>query len=212
MFLLLSSHSAYACYDESQSGKAKFDNCMAQVRQGDLGAVYMLGVLYSTGEGVIQDDKKAVLWYTRAAEYGHPVAQSNLGSMYYQGKGVTQDYKQAAKWYRKSAEQGYAGAQNNLGVLYRDGKAVTQDYEQAVKWYTKAAEQGDTNAQIIIGDMYLRGVGVIQDKVLAHMWFNIANIEDSYLAREKMDRIAKEMSPSQIEKAQDMAREWVAKH
>ena len=113
----------------------------------------------------------------------------------------------------KAAERGSVNAQYWLAELYKkeDGCGSSCD-RLAAKWYRKAADQGDYKSQIIIGDMYIRGVGVIQDKVLAHMWFNIANIEDSYLAREKMDRIAKEMSPSQIEKAQDMAREWVAKH
>ena len=44
------------------------------------------------------------------------------------------------------------------------------------------------------------------------MWFNIATLEGTSTARRKRDRIAKEMSPSQIEKAQDMARELTAKH
>ena len=136
--------------------------------------------------------------------------------MYENGLGVTQIHKLAVKWYRKAAEQGYAPAQFNLGNMYDNGEGVTQDYKQAVKWYRKAAEQGFASAQYNLGSMYMllikNGHGVIQDKVLAHMWFNIANLEGTNNAREKMDRIAKEMSPSQIEKAQDMAREWVAKH
>ena len=175
MFLLLSSHSAYAC--AGQSDKANFDNCMAQAQQGDVRA------------------------------------QAILGLMYKFGKGVTQDYKQAVKWYRKAAEQGVVKAQFNLGNMYNDGKGVTQDYKQAEKWYRKAAEQGLALAQGNLGFMYGMGQGVVQDNKSAHMWFNIAATNgNSKKAAKNRDIIAKEMTPSQIEKAQDMAREWMAKH
>ena len=67
--------------------------------------------MYSNGQGVEQDYKKAVEWYRKAAEQGHADAQNNLGFMYYTGQGVEQDYKKAVEWYRKAAEQGHADAQ-----------------------------------------------------------------------------------------------------
>ncbi len=38
------------------------------------------GVCYAKGEGVVQDWKKAVEWYQRAADQGHALAQCNLGT------------------------------------------------------------------------------------------------------------------------------------
>ena len=110
------------------------------------------------------------------------------------------------------AEQGNASAQFNLGNMYNNGEGVTQDYKQAVKWYRKSAEQGDDSAQHNLGLMYVRGKGVTQDYVLAHMWWNIAASSGHKNATTNRDVIAKKLSPSQIEKAQDMAREWTAKH
>ena len=176
MFLLLSSHSAYACYDTGQSDKVNFDNCLLLAEQGDVEAQYNLGVLYGSGQGIIQD------------------------------------YKQALKWYRKSAEQGYDRAQYNLALVYANGHGVTQDYKQAVQWYRKAAEQGMAQAQYNLALMYANGQGVTQDYVLAHMWWDIAASSGNKNATTNRDIVAKEMSPSQIEKAQDMAREWTAKH
>ena len=176
MFLLLSSHSSYACYDEGKSDKANFDNCL--------------------------DD----------AQRGYANAQNNLGLMYHNGRGVTQIHKLAVKWFRKAAEQGYAKAQNNLGIMYQNGQGVTQDSKQAVQWYRKAAEQGDADAQSNLGNMYYEGKGVTQGYVLAHMWWNIAASSGHKNATKNRDIVAKQMSPSQIEKAQDMAREWTAKH
>ena len=176
IFLLLSSHSAYACYDQGQSDKANFDNCMAQAQQGNAIAQFFLGQLYKNGDGVTQDSKQYVQWNRKSAEQGFAPAQYNVALWYDLGKGVKQDYKQAVQWYRKSAEQGHAPAQFKLGLLYSDGQGVTQDY------------------------------------VLAHMWLNIAASSGNKNATKTRDILAKKMSSSQIEKAQDMAREWTAKH
>ncbi len=50
--------------------------------------------MYGKGQGVPQDDAKAVKWYRKAAEQGYAGAQSNLGVMYGKGQGVPQDYAQ----------------------------------------------------------------------------------------------------------------------
>ena len=67
-------------------------------------------------------------------------------------------------------------------------------------------------AQYNLGVMYGYGDGdgVIQDYVRAHMWFNIA-ASNGY-DPENRDLMAKEMTPSQLEEAQNLAHEWVAKH
>ena len=59
--------------------------------------------------------------------------------------------------------------------------------------------------------MYIHGQGVIQDNVYAHMWFNIAASSGDKDAIENRDEVAGEMTPSQLEKAQDLARECVLK-
>jgi TPR repeat protein len=71
--------------------------------QGDARAQSNLGYMYHKGEGVPQDDKIAVKWYSLAAEQGYADAQSNLGVMYQNGQGVPQDYKTAVKWYKLAA-------------------------------------------------------------------------------------------------------------
>ena len=85
--------------------------------QGDANAQFNLGEIYQHGNGVTQNSKTAVKWYTLAAEQGHAGAQVDLGQMYYNGDGVTLDYKTAEKWYRLAAEQGNAGAQYMLGEV-----------------------------------------------------------------------------------------------
>ena len=55
--------------------------------------------------------------------------------------------------------------------------------------------------------MYGKGQGVIKDFVYAHMWLNIAASSGEKYAVKYRDIVAKRMTPSQLEKAQDIARE-----
>ena len=110
------------------------------------------------------------------------------------------------------ALNGNADAQYNLGVMYDNGTGVAQDYKEAVRLYRLAAAQGNASAQSNLGAMYGNGTGVAQDYVRAHMWFNLGAIsgEKDNKAPANRDSIAKRMTPSQIERAQDMARKCQA--
>jgi len=50
----------------------------ARAEAGDATAQYNLGVMYSKGEGVAQNDQEAVKWYRLAAEQGHSLSQTIL--------------------------------------------------------------------------------------------------------------------------------------
>ncbi len=154
------------------------------------------------------DYATALREFRSLAAQGYAHAQHNLGVMYENDQGVPQDYAEAVRWYRKAAAQGYARAQNNLGGMYHGGKGVPQDYAEAVRWYRKAAEQGFTEAQDNLGFMFGEGRGVLQDYVQAHMWFNLAATTGNKNAGNNRDAIANRMTPSQIEEAQRLAREW----
>ena len=74
------------------------------------------------------------------------------------------------------------------------------------------AEQGHYDAQYNLGNMYAQGQGVVQDYVMAHMYWNIAAVSGDKSAIENRGIVEKKMTSSQIEKAQDLAREWMQKH
>jgi hypothetical protein len=131
--------------------------------------------------------------------------------MYDNGLGVPQNYKTAVKWYTLAANQGDADAQSYLGVMYAEGEGVLQDYKTAFKWWTLAAEQGDADAQFTLGRMNHDGQGVPQDYVYAHMWWNIAASNGDENGGKFRDFVAEEMTSSQIEEAQELARECVRK-
>ena len=101
-----------------------------------------------------------------------------------------------------------------LAADFQKGVAAYErgDYATALKEWRPFAEQGHADAQFNLGVMYAKGEGVIQDNVYAHMWWNIAASSGQEEASENRGMVAEDMTASQIEKAQDLARECVAKN
>lgn len=139
------------------------------------------------------------------AELGYVSAQNNLGMMYEKGFGVLQDYEVAINWYSLAAEKGFAPAQTNLGHIYRSGRGATQDYIAALRWYTRAAEQADGDAQFNLAAMYALGDGLPTDYIRAYMWGNLAALNGNNYGLGIRDEFAKQMTPSQIQKAQGLS-------
>jgi TPR repeat protein len=122
------------------------------------------------------------------------------------------DYATALSIWLPLTEQGDAEAQNWLGVMYEFGDGVPQDDKEAVNWYRKAAEQGNAGAQNNLGSRYILGKGVIKNIVLAHMWYDIAASNGNKNAVKISEYIANGMYASQLEIAQELARECIQKN
>lgn len=84
---------------------------------GHLNAWNGLGVLYDNGEGIGEDDFKAVNWYKKAAYAGHPYGQLNLAKMFENGAGITENRDSCLYWYRQSADKGVSEARRELRRL-----------------------------------------------------------------------------------------------
>lgn len=117
--------------DAYQAGKftVAVDKFKVLAEQGDASAQFNLGSLYRQGQGVAQDDKQAVAWWTKAAEQGHTDAQDNLGLRYAKGEGVEQDWVQAYKWFSIAGMNKNASAAANAKVVA--GKMTPEKIEQA---------------------------------------------------------------------------------
>ena len=59
--------------------------------------------------------------------------------------------------------------------------------------------------------MYAFGDGVLKDYVYAHMWGSIALANGSQTDKRLIDFVAKEITPTQLETTQKLARECVRK-
>ncbi len=110
----------------------------AAADNGDVRAMYNLGIMFDNGYGVRQNYIEAADWYRVAAEAGYANAQYNLGAMYGYGHGVPRNHAKAERWYRAAAEQGDADAHYSLGVMYNCGEGVVQDPPYAHMWFSLA--------------------------------------------------------------------------
>ncbi len=157
------------------------------------------------------DYATALRQWTPLVEQGNSAAQFFLGLLYEEGLGVPQNYETAVKWWTLAAVQGSPGARFKLGLMYDVGRGVPQDYKTAIKWYTLAAERGNADAQFALGLMYAKGQGATQDNVYAYMWWSIAVSSGNRDAVINKDIVSQAMTPTQIEKAKELARECVKK-
>ena len=147
------------------------DYCEREAGRNNEQALFLLGVLYDAGIGVLQDTEKALQFYQKAAMKNHQNAMIDL-YVYYRDYSADET---ANYWLKKLAEQGLAEAQNAYAdTLFKDKK-----YEEAVQWYEKSAKQGYDVAQMHLAECYVRGIGVSTDYELAKQWCEKA-VEQGY--------------------------------
>ena len=75
-----------------------------------------------------------------------------------------------------------------------------------------AAHGGTPDALFELGLMYCVGRDVDIDLIEAHKWFNLAALRGNDEAKRYRLEIAREMSRTDISRAQRLAREWIATH
>lgn len=143
--------------------KMAFSIWESRVAAGDADAMYELGVCYRRGEGVTQNDEKAVSLYQKAFEKGHVMAANNLAIMYINGLGVKKDLAKANKYLEYAAGRGSLHSITMLGNAYYYGRGVTQDYQKAIELFNKSAEQEEGDALYHLALCYQNGTGVEKD-------------------------------------------------
>jgi hypothetical protein len=88
------------------------------------GAQCVVGQVYLKGEGVPNDQEKALQWFRKAAEAGNMEGQRNLGHLFAQGQGTPVDAVEAYQWLSVAAKQGDKVAVEELADL---AKKLTQN-------------------------------------------------------------------------------------
>ncbi len=147
--------------------------------------------------------------YRAAAEQGDIMGQFTLGTIYHTpGKfkkhGVKKDHKESAKWFHLAAEQGEDMAQFFLGQKYEKGKGVTKNLVIAHMWLS-TAEFSNKN----IGAYY---VSAIKNKRIAKkdLMKYLEDMRDR--KKNKVRKLENQMTPEQITKAEQLARECIKKN
>ena len=106
-------------------------------------AMVELAQLYGTGSGVQKDNAKWKILIERAAELGHPEAQTRLGIFLVNSSNSNPDYVTASRWFKKAAAQGVPRAITNIGLMHVTGNGLAQDGALAFKYLVSAALNGD---------------------------------------------------------------------
>lgn len=105
-----------------------------------------LGHLYLTGDdGVAADPAKALAWFRKAADQGHPTGFMGLAYFYDSGTVVDQDPEQAHEWYQHAAEAGMVDAQLRLAYSAL-GQGDLEGQTEAGAWFARAAAQDNPQA------------------------------------------------------------------
>jgi TPR repeat protein len=179
---------------------------------GNKNIQYIIGAMYSRGQGVQVDDFESNKWYKLAAEQGLADAQYYYGANLQLGRGVAQNYEESVKWLLLAAKQNNSKAEFSLGFAYYAGNGVEANDKTAVKWYFLSAAKGNAPAMRSLGSHYRLGLGVIQDSVKAHMWYNLAASQGDAVASDERTDISIKMTPQQIAEAQKLARDCQARN
>lgn len=157
---------------------------------GDTMALWQLGLMYESGQGVAQDKAKAFGYFqtiasTDTAPRGVDadiVAQSILkvGEYYREGlpeAGLAPDplkYERGVQ--RAAAVFGNADAQYLLGEMYSSDDALGDIPVLSYRWLLAAARKGHALAQAQLGSLLFNGgEGVAQDPVRGLMWLTVAS-------------------------------------
>ncbi|NJL18211.1 MAG: sel1 repeat family protein [Nitrospira sp.] len=143
------------------------------------------------------------------AEQGTAEEQYNLGVQY--ENALPRDHREAVRWYRMAAMQRHAGAFYRLCALSDMGRGIPQDYQEALRWCRLAADHRHGAAMFLIATYYEKARGVPKDVVQAYQWYNLAASNGHEAGAKWRDRLARDMTPTQIAQAQFLARNWKPK-
>jgi len=130
--------------------------------------------IYEDGDGVAQDETRAVAWYEFAAAQGDDFSNAKLSMCYLRGDGVPKDEAKAMSYAERGERANGVMSRVVLASFYRHGVATAEDDAHAFHLIFLAAEQGYGQAQFDLAQMYRLGIGVAPDPAQARHWARLA--------------------------------------
>jgi|GEM_PF-476065 len=185
-------------------------------------ALWQLGNMYETGEGVHKDPVKAFGYFSQIADNyfdsaprgmeADIVAQSmvKVGEYYRTGlpdAGVrASDAEYERRIQHAASYFGDADAQYRLGELYLDEEGLGDIPVLSSRWLRLAATKGHGPAQAKLGDMLFNGTGIESSPVEGLMWLmlarqRVAGTGDAAWVNELADRAMSVATPDQRKEA-----------
>ena len=150
-------------------------------------ALWLLGQMYATGNGVEADDGRAFDIFAEIVNAHAGDRRLNpdapfvadayvaLGDLYRRGVDGGVDVEAALQMYWHAATYyDDVAAQYNLAIMFYRGETGPADPAQAVRWAHLAAEAGDPAAQALLGYLLVQGEGVARQPLLGLAYLNLA--------------------------------------
>ncbi|WP_034491449.1 tetratricopeptide repeat protein [Afifella pfennigii] len=219
--------SGYFAYKKGHTAEA-IEALSFAAEKGHTAALWKLGRIYATGDGVSEDDARAFDIFSRIAnEYadGNPrgsdarfVSDAFVALAGYFRDGiagkVSSDEVRARRFYTYAAAY-FADpeAQYQLGMMYLNGRGGERNARQAARWLKLSADKGHAQAQAEFGRILFEGVGIRRNTVKGLMWLSIAR--DNYRGDDEIQSLHEEAFAAASENdrrtAMALAEDWLAK-
>ena len=155
--------------------------------KGSTSAMVELGVHYSNGDGVAQDEAQARKLFERAAQAGNPRGVTNLAALG-GGSAASSDPARARDLLAKAAETN-AESQYQLGLMMADGAGGTKDDVAARGLFEKAAAQNHPGALERMGAFAQEGRGGPKDSAAAKAYYQRAADLGDEDAKKALERL-----------------------
>ena len=180
-------------------------------KEGDLRAVFAMGLLYETGSGVPEDMQKAMDLYLEAAHGGLVQAKRKIGIMYEEGIGFDISYADALRWFREAADEGDCLSLFEIGWMSYFGYGCERSDKEAERLIRRSIEDGalmrlenqamigNAYSQLRLGFLYDMGWGVEQSVFKALVWYTGAKI----MGLKKADKMIKRIKTHLKEQSSD---------
>lgn len=137
--------------ENSQSGNNLYNGNI----QNSTKAKFMLGLIYLKGKFVSCDIRKAIHFFTLAANENCSDAQYELGKIYEIGKYVEHNVQTAIHYYTLAANQYNQCALYQLGCIYYTSFDVPRDINKAIYYFELCSTiYDDSDAQYSLGFIY----------------------------------------------------------
>jgi TPR repeat protein len=183
-----------------------FNNFLMSATNGNSESLGFLADMYHNGDGVEQDDKKALYWARKSAATGDKKGEYLLGLLLYRGSAGVLDRSLAEEWFLKAVDQGYGHAILAMGQVEHDKK----NYSAALSWFKKSADQHNhRKAQWMVGKYYTDAKYVQNDVKQGIKYLEQAanqNLSDAIL-----DLALLYAKGTVVEKDVSLAAKWVKK-
>lgn len=122
---------------------------------------------YAVGNGVTQNEARAVQLYRKACDGGDARSCTKLGLNYTDSRGVPRDDARAVELFRKGCDGGDLDSCTNLGYHYMNGLGVPKDDARAAELARQSCDGGAADACTNLGILCMDGRGVPKDDVRA---------------------------------------------